>query len=193
MQVVSTQVNYLGRVTSLDGYQIDQAIIKAVIDLMNWKPRTVGEVRRLLGLFAQYRRYTDSFAKTAQPLYDLLKKPLSASIQLQTSSKTVSVNNPSQLKSLTPTTWQNHHQRALKKLIHTITSPPLLSYTDFHQPFVLHVDAFTTGLGCSLYQQTQGKLCVLGFCRRALSKAEKKYHSSKSEFLALKWTVCKHF
>ena len=155
---------------------------------------TVGEVRRLLGLLAYYGRYIDSFAKIAHPLYDLLKKPVSASSQVPISSQTVAVNkDPSQLKSSTPITWQNHHQRALKKLIHTITSPPLLSYTDFHQPFVLHVDAFTTGLGCSLYQQTQGKLCVLGFCRRALSKAEKKYHSSKSEFLALKWTVCNHF
>ena len=123
---------------------------------------TVGEVRRLLSLLAYYRRHIDSFAKIAQPLYDLLKKPVSASSQVPISSQTVAVNkDPSQLKSSTPITWQNHHQRALKKLIHTITLPPLLSYPDFHQHFILHVDASTKGLGCSLYQQTQGKLCIL--------------------------------
>ena len=188
------QVNYLGRVISSDGYQIDQANIKAVTDLLNEKPLTVGEVRQLLGLLAYYRRYIESFAKIPQPLYDLLKKPVSASSQAPASSKTVVVNkDPSQLKSSTPIAWQNHHQRALKKLLHTITSPPLLSYPDFHQPLILHVDASTKGLGCSLYQETQRKLLVLRFGSRAVSKVEKRYHSSKLEFLALKWAVCNQF
>ena len=97
---------------------------------------------------------------------------------------------PSQLKSSTAIAWQNHHQRYLKKLIDAITSPPLLSYSDFHQPFILHFDASTKGLGCSLYQQTQGKLRVLGFGSRALFKAETRHHRSKLEFLALEWAVC---
>ena len=78
-------------------------------------------------------------------------------------------------------------------MIHTITSPPLLSYPDFHQPFIFHVDASTKGLGCFLYQRTQRKFCVLGFGSRVLLKAEKRYHSAKLEFLALKWAVCNQF
>ena len=69
------QVNYLWRVISSDGYQIDQANTEAVTDLMNQKPGTVGEVRRLLRLLAYHRSYTDAFAKISHPLYDLLKKP----------------------------------------------------------------------------------------------------------------------
>ena len=38
-----------------------------------------------------------------------------------------------------------------------------------------------------------GKLRVLGFGSRTLVGAGKKYHSSKLEFLALKWAVCEHF
>ena len=57
------QVSYLGKVISSDGYQIDQANTKAVTDLLNQKPHTVGEVRPPLGLLACYRRYIDSFAK----------------------------------------------------------------------------------------------------------------------------------
>ena len=122
---------------------------------------------------------------------NLLKTPVSESSQVPTLSNTVAVNKyPSELKSSTPIAWQHHHRRALKKLIHAITSPPLLSYPDFHQPFILHVDASTKGLGCSLYKQTQGKLRVLGFSSRALFKAETRYHRSKLEFLALKWAVC---
>ena len=77
--------------------------------------------------------------------------------------------------------------------MHAITSPPVLSYPDFHQPFILHVDASTKELGCSLYQQTHGKLCVLAFGSRALSKAEKRYQSSMLEFLALKLAACSQF
>ena len=86
------QVNYLGRVIDSDGYQIDQAIIKPVTDFLNQKPRTVGVVRLVLGLLAYHRRYIDSFVKIAQPLYDLLKKPASASSQVPTSPKTVALN-----------------------------------------------------------------------------------------------------
>ena len=34
---------------------------------------------------------------------------------------------------------------------------------------------------------------VMGYGSRSLSPAEKKYHSGKLEFLALKWAVCEHF
>ena len=84
-KLLQHQVNYLGRALRSDGYQIDQANTKAVTDLLIQKPRTVGEVRQLLGLLAYYRRYIDSFANIPQPLYDLLKKPVSASSQVQTS------------------------------------------------------------------------------------------------------------
>ena len=139
-------------------------------DLLNQKPRTVGEVRRLLGLLACYGRYIDLFAKIAQPFYHILKKAVSTSNQVPGSSKIVAANkDPPQLKLSTPATWQNHHQGALKKLIYTTASPPLLIYifihylsiylsylSDFHQPFILHVDAPTKRLRCSLYQQTYG-------------------------------------
>ena len=34
---------------------------------------------------------------------------------------------------------------------------------------------------------------ILGFGSRALRKAEQGYHSSKLEFLSLKWAVCEQF
>ena len=64
----------------------------------------------------------------------------------------------------------------------------------YHQmSFILHTDASSKGLGCSLYQQQEGKLRVLGYGSRTLAGAEHKYHSSKLEFLAVKWAICEHF
>ena len=96
-------------------------------------------------------------------------------------SKAVAANkDPSQLKSSTPITWHNHHQRAIEKLMHTVTSPPLLSYPDFHQPFILYVNASTKGLGCSLYQQNWGKFYVLGL-------VEELYQNQKRGITVQSW------
>ena len=72
-------------------------------------------------------------------------------------------------------------------------TPPILAYPDYDQPFILDTDASRLGLGCSLFQMQNGKLRVLGFGSRTLVGAGKKYHSSKLEFLALKWAVCEYF
>ena len=66
----------------------------------------------------------------------------------------------------------------------------MLSYPDFDQPFILHVDASTKGLGAGLYQYKDKKVRILGYGSRALAKTEQKYHSSKLEFLSLKWAAC---
>ena len=69
--------------------------------------------------------------------------------------------------------WRRQHQKALETLITAITSPLLLLYLDFD-----HKDK---------------KVRILGFGSRALAKGEQKYHSSKLEFLSLKWAVCEQF
>ena len=44
-----------------------------------------------------------------------------------------------------------------------------------------------------MYQIQDEKLKVTGYGSRTLTGAECKYHSSKLEFLALKWAICNHF
>ena len=90
--------------------------------------------------------------------------------------------------------WQLH-QKGLEKLLDHLTSAPVLGYPDFSQPFVLHTDASQEGLGAVLYQRQDGKMRVIGYWPRSLTKAERNYHlhSGKLEFLALRWAVCEHF
>ena len=91
--------------------------------------------------------------------------------------------------------WGEQHQKALEKLLDHLTSAPVLGYPDFSQPFVLHTNASQEGLGAVLYQRQDGKIRVIGYGSRSLTKAERNYHlhSGKLEFLALKWAVCEHF
>ncbi|XP_057312708.1 uncharacterized protein LOC130654184 [Hydractinia symbiolongicarpus] len=85
------------------------------------------------------------------------------------------------------------HQAALNALIDIVTQPPILAYPNYDDEFFLHVDASGLRLGCILYQKQHDKTCVIGYGSRTLLPAETKYHSSKLEFLGLKWAVTEKF
>ena len=70
----------------------------------------------------------------------------------------------------------------------------MLAYTDYSKSFKVHTDASEIGLGVILYQeQNDGTTHVIAYASRNLSKSEKKYHSFKLEFLALKWPITEQF
>ena len=79
----------------------------------------------------------------------------------------------------------------LKKLC---TEAPVLAYADYTKTFKVHTDASEEGLGAVLYQiQDDGTSRVIAYASRSLKKSEQKYHSSKLEFLALKWAITDRF
>jgi len=67
-----SEVQFLGRFVSGDGYQMDRGCVKAMKKLKEVSLRTVGEVRQLAGILSYYRRYIKNFARMAKPIYDLL-------------------------------------------------------------------------------------------------------------------------
>lgn len=79
-------------------------------------------------------------------------------------------------------------QTAVNKLLKSLLENSLQQVLGFSDPkllYVLHRDASTTGLGAELYQEQEGKMRVIAFASRGLSKSK----SHKLEFLALKWAV----
>ena len=75
-----------------------------------------------------------------------------------------------------------------------ILSVPVLVFPDFDKPFLLETDASKEGLGVVLSQkQDDGCYHPIAFGSRTLTPSEQNYHSSKLEFLALKWIVTKNF
>ena len=67
------QVSFLRRIVSEKGYNIDPKATEAVILLKSKIPRTVREVRRVIGLLGVYRRHIKDFSKIAKPIYELLE------------------------------------------------------------------------------------------------------------------------
>ena len=71
---------------------------------------------------------------------------------------------------------------------------PVLSFTDYNKPFLLETDASKDGLGAVLLQKgDDGKYHPTAYGSKAPTNSERNYHSSKLEFLALKWAVTEHF
>ena len=71
---------------------------------------------------------------------------------------------------------------------------PILVFTDFEKPFWLETDASGEGLGAILLQESDnGQYHLVAFASQELKGGEPKYHSSKLEFLALKWAVTEQF
>ena len=70
----------------------------------------------------------------------------------------------------------------------------VLAFADFKKPFLLETDASIEGLGAVLSQkQDDGRYHPVAYASRCLKGGELKYHSSKLEFLALKWAVTEQF
>ena len=71
---------------------------------------------------------------------------------------------------------------------------PVLVFADFQKPFRLETDASREGLGTVLLQESDdGQYHPVAFASQELKGGEPKYHSSKLEFLALKWAVTEQF
>ena len=126
----------------------------------------------MTGFFWQFIK---GYSKIAKPLNDLLE------------------GEASKLKNeeleLMPEALQAFED--LKKKCMTV---PVLVFTDFKKPFRLETDALKEGLGAVLLQESDdGQYHPVAFASRELKGGEPKYHSSKLEFLVLKWAVTEQF
>ena len=165
------EVSCLGRLISSGGYTVDPKSIESITTKGRKQPNNVAELRSLLGLIGYFRRSIPNFSQLVKPLYALLK------------------DKDTKRKSKQLVEWKPEHQEILDKLLNRLIEPPILAYPNYNISFILHTDASSAGLGCGLFQEQEGSIRVIGFGSRTLVGAEEKYHSSKLEFLALKWAM----
>ena len=129
------------------------------------------QVHAFCGLAGHYRRFIKGFTNIARPLYDVLGKEV----------KMGPVDLPSEM------------QEAVDILKRKIQSTSVLVFPDFNKPFMLETDTSKEGLGAMLSQkQSDGCYHLVTFGSCSLTPLEKNYHSSKIEFLTLKWSITEH-
>ena len=165
-QFIRREVEYLGHIITPEGLKPNSKLVEAVRDYS--PPKTVQQLRRFLGLTSYYRRFINQFAKVAAPLHLLTCKNVAFK-------------------------WSQECQSAFEELKKRLVTPPVLSYPNFDEDFVLETDASHQGLGAVLSQrQEDGKLHPIAYASRALSGAEKNYGITDLETLAVVWEIS-HF
>ena len=122
-----------------------------------------------------FQRFIKGYSKIAKPLNDLLEGEASKL-------KAKEVELP--LDAL----------KAFEELKLRCMTAPILVFADFKKPLRLETDSSKEGLGAVLLQELDdGQYQPVAFASHELKGGEPKYHSSKLEFLALKWAVTEQF
>ena len=106
-------------------------------------------------------RYIKDFSRIAKLIYDLLTSKNESKEVISTDKSDGKRQTNGQLPSSQPVDWKEEHQVILENLIQQLTSPPVMAYLDFKEPFILHTDASEAGLGTVIYQKQDGILRVI--------------------------------
>ncbi|KAK3559058.1 hypothetical protein QTP86_001105 [Hemibagrus guttatus] len=154
-------VQFLGYHIDSSGIRMDEGKVSAV---RNWPtPTTVKELQHFLGFANFYGCFIRNYSIIANPLTSLLR------------------NQPKSLP------WSSSAE-AFATLKEAFTTAPLLVHPDPDKPFIVEVDASTTGVGAVLSQQqgNPSRLHPCAFFSRKLNPVERNYDISNRELLAVK-------
>ena len=152
------KVEYLGHLVTPQGIKPNPAKIKVVQEFPT--PTNLKELRNFLGLATYYRRFVKGFSNIASPLNALTRKGVKF-------------------------VWTEACSDAFDKLKRALVSAPILAYPNFKEPFLLFVDASSTGIGFTLAQEQNGNEVVIAYNGRGLNHAEQNYSTTEREALAL--------
>ena len=168
-----TEINYLGHTMSAKGMEPGVDSMKVIVEMA--LPRTYTSIRQFLGATGYFRQFIKGYANITKLLNDLLSG---------TNSKLKSCFVQLLLAAVV----------AFQELKLKCMTVPVLTFADFYKPFLLETDASGDGLGTVLSQkQEDGCYHPVTYASRGLKGGELRYHSSKLEFLALKWAITEQF
>ncbi|KAK3556266.1 hypothetical protein QTP70_007071 [Hemibagrus guttatus] len=155
-------VQFLGYNIDSSGIQMDEGKVAAIKD---WPtPTTVKELQRFLGFANFHRRFIQNYSSISNLLTSLLR------------------NKPKSLS------WTTSAEEAFNTLKEAFTTAPLLVHSDPNKPFIVEVDASTTGVGAVLSQQqgNPSRLHPCAFFSCKLNPAEVNYDIGNLEPLSVK-------
>ena len=165
-----SEIVYFAHYVSREGIHLSRDNVCAIEDFSMLE--TFTKVCAFCRLEGHYWCFIKGFAHIARPLYNVLGKEVNMGlVQLPTEA-----------------------QEAVRTLKGKIQSAPMLVFSDFQQTIPLGDGCFQGRVGSSAIPKARCRChnpVAFGSC--SLTPAEKNYHSSKLEFLALKWSVMEHF
>ncbi|KAI2667311.1 Transposon Tf2-9 polyprotein [Labeo rohita] len=155
-------ISFLGYIISAEGVAMDEKKVNAVL---RWPhPSTLKELQRFLGFANFYRRFIRHFSSVAAPLTAMVRKGASR------------------------LAWSQPALQAFDDLRQRFTTAPILHHPDPDRPFIVEVDASSTGVGAVLSQRhgEPSKMFPCAYFSHKLSPAERNYDVGNRELLAIK-------
>ena len=118
------EVKYLGHILTADGIRIGEDRVKAIVDFPT--PKTMKELRSVLGMVNFVRKFIPNLADIIAPLVALTKKEAAKEVAKR---------------------WRPEHDQAYATVKKLLTQAPILQFPDFSEDFAIHVDASEAGAG----------------------------------------------
>lgn len=156
------QLKYLGYVIDSSGLHTDPEKISAIINIPT--PKSVSEVRRIIGTASWYRRFVPNFSSLVAPLCNLLRKNR-------------------------PFLWTHECDASFQALKEHLITAPVLTCPDFCRPFTIQTDASAFGIGAVLSQECEEGEKVICYLSRSLTPQERNFSTTERECLAVLWAV----
>lgn len=154
-------LRYLGYIVSEQGIRPDPIKVESIVNYP--APRSIKDTRRLVGLAGWYSRFIPEYASIMAPITDLLRKT----------------------KNKEKFCWTDKAEDAMTKIKLRLTSEPVLANPDFSKQFVIQADASDIGIGAVLLQGENDDEHVIAYWSQKLTSAQKKYHTTERECLAV--------
>ncbi|XGW09034.1 hypothetical protein V3C99_011385 [Haemonchus contortus] len=172
--LLQESVGFLGHRIDAKGVHVDPDKVVKIKEFP--KPTNIAELRTFLGMCSYYRKFVLNFSKIAGPLFELTRTKI-------------------------PWNWDTPHDEAFSKLKEVLSNTPVLAQPNVEgaqsgkNPYIIYTDASNLGVGAVLCQQGVDEfLHPIYFASKRLSKAERNYHATDLEALALVFALKKfHF
>lgn len=161
-QFCRKELKYLGYVVNSLGLHVDPDKIQSILDIPT--PKTVKEVRRLIGISSWYRRFVQGYSSLISPLTQLLRK-----------------NKPFM--------WSTECEKAWMELKQRLVTAPILAMPDFEREFVIQTDASDYGVGAVLTQNFDEGEKVIAYISRSLTRQERNFSTTEKECLAVLFAI----
>ena len=161
-KIAQTETEWLGYKLTANGVKPIDEKIQAMSDRL--RPKTLKELRSLMGALNQMNRFIPNLAQLCAPLRPLLSKT-------------------------TEWEWKDEQEKAFQEIKKALQKITEIKHFKRDPPVRIICDASKEGLGAVLQQQTDEGWRATLFASRFLTSFEQKYSKNELELLAVVWAI----
>ena len=155
-----TEMDYIGHHFSAKGVTPLQSNVESIMKMP--EPTNVKQLASFIGAAGYYMKFVPGFAKTIQPLRELMQKDAEWR-------------------------WSEDCRAAFEEIRRKISRPPVLAHFKPDAATVVISDASADAIGAVLSQMANGSDRPIAYASRALTPTERNYSATEREALAAIW------